>query len=418
MYPVNISLGELTQNLLGWSSKFTHFALYLGNNYPDPYHQYDLLFAAGAKRIIKPQQNKLDTLYEGWMAEKSWLFGYIGYDVKNEVERLTSTNQDTVVAPDLYFFEPEIVGYIKDGVLHLETQGNLDAVYREIMAATFAEEGLPKINFSTRLSREAYLEKVHGLQAHIQLGDIYEVNFCQEFYAESVSVTPEQVFAKLNAKAHPPFAAFLNLPEVAVMCASPERYLQKFGVQLTSQPIKGTARRSAVAAEDEKIKTTLATSIKEKAENVMIVDLVRNDLSRVAAKASVQVPELFGVHTFPTVHQLVSTVTATLHENKTWLDALKTSYPMGSMTGAPKVRAMQLIEEFEVHKRGIYSGALGYITPAGDFDFNVVIRSLLCNKTTGYLSLSVGGAITILADTEAEYDECLLKAEALLGLFS
>lgn len=417
MHRLQIPIAEFTQKLLGWGKQHSHFALYPGNAYPDPYHQYDLLFAAGAKKIISPTENSFDNLYKAWQGKKPWLFGYLGYDLKNEVEQLSSTHSDGIGAPASCFFEPEIVGYVRNGALFLETELDHSAILEQIFSSRFEEEALPKIAFTPRLSRDAYLEKVRGLQAHIQRGDIYEVNFCQELYAEVVSIQPEQVFAKLNAKAHPPFAAFLNLPEIAVMCASPERYLQKQGSTLVSQPIKGTARRSTNPQEDQDIKTALHASTKERAENVMIVDLVRNDLSRVAAKASVQVPELFGVHTFPTVHQLISTVTATLEKDKTWADALKTSFPMGSMTGAPKVRAMQLIEEFEVHKRGIYSGAIGYITPKGDFDFNVVIRSLLYNKQSQYLSLSVGGAITILAEAEAEYEECLVKAEAIYLLF-
>ena len=420
VFSISNNQTELVSKLLNWSKKFSHFALYPGNDYPDPYHQVDLIFAAGAKRIVVPEKDALDNLYETWKENPDWLFGYIGYDVKNELENVFSNNEDHVRAPQLYFFVPEIVGVLRGTDLEIQSlTNNPEEIFAEIEATSAqAAQTLPELSFNARLSRETYLEKVRGLQKHIQFGDIYEVNFCQEFYADDVSLAPAQVFEKLNKKVHPPFAAFLNLPEHAVMCASPERYMQKSGNKLISQPIKGTARRSADPDEEARIKTALHSSVKERAENVMIVDLVRNDLSRVAADGSVKVPELFGVHTFPTVHQLISTVQAKLAQDKTWLDVLKTSYPMGSMTGAPKVSAMHLIEEFEVHKRGIYSGALGYITPEGDFDFNVVIRSLLYNKSSQYLSLSVGGAITILADAEEEYDECLLKAEAILGLFS
>ena len=417
MLRLNIPIADFLNNLLAWGAQFDHFAVYPGNEYPDPYHQYDLLFAAGAKRIIQPDANFFDSLYQHWEKKPSWLFGYVSYDVKNELEKLQSRHPDNVEAPPLYFFEPEIVGYLRDGVLHLETDGDDHELYRQIISTKADFAALPKLDFTASLASENYLQRVKGLQEHIQRGDIYEVNFCQEFFVEGANIDPIATFAALNRKAHPPFAAFLNLPHHAVMSASPERYLQKQGNKLISQPIKGTARRSSNEKEDEQIRKHLHESVKERAENVMIVDLVRNDLSRVAAKASVHVPELFGVHTFPTVHQLISTVTATLANEKTWADALKSSFPMGSMTGAPKVRAMQLIEDYEVHKRGIYSGAIGYITPKGDFDFNVVIRSLIYNKQSQYLSLSVGGAITILADAEAEYDECLLKAEALLGLF-
>jgi para-aminobenzoate synthetase component 1 len=417
MHRLNIPLSLFIDKLLAWGKQFSHFALFPGNEYPDAYHQYDLLFAAGAKQIIQPEKEKLDSLYGSWEEKPSWLFGYIGYDIKNELEKLSSKNRDELAAPDLQFFEPEIVGWIRNGDLHIEANSNSRSIWAEIQATAAISGDLPQLNFRTWFSREGYLQRVRQLQAHIQRGDIYEINFCQEFYAAHAEVDPALAFSKLNEKARPPFAAFLNLPQTAVICASPERYLQKIGDNLVSQPIKGTAKRSHNQIEDQAIQKALHASEKERAENVMIVDLVRNDLSRVAAPRTVDVPELFGVHTFPTVHQLISTVTAKLDSRFTWVDALKASFPMGSMTGAPKFRAMELIEAFEAHKRGIYSGAVGYITPQGDFDFNVVIRTLLYNKPNKYLSASVGGAITIQADPKAEYAECMLKAEALLNLF-
>jgi para-aminobenzoate synthetase component 1 len=337
--------------------------------------------------------------------------------VKNEIEKLHSCNEDDVQAPEIYFFEPEVIGFVKDGQLHLEAS-NPDIIFEEIIRGPLLKnEKLPKLHFQSRFSRDTYVAHAESLKNHIQLGDIYEVNFCQEFFTTNAEIDPFLVFYRLNEKAHPPFAAFLNFPSHAVMCASPERYLQKDGQVLISQPIKGTAKRSRDKKEDLILAQNLSASTKERAENVMIVDLVRNDLSRVARVGSVQVPELFGVHTFPTVHQLISTVQAELHTDKTWVDAIRASFPMGSMTGAPKVSAMQLIEKFEEHKRGIYSGALGYITPQGNFDFNVVIRSLVYNKNSGYVSLSVGSALTILADASQEYEECMLKAEAIINLF-
>lgn len=411
------NLSDFIEKMLVWSRTFSHFTLLTGNQYPDAYRKYDLLFAAGAKRIISANQHTFDRLAQAH--QNSWLFGYICYDAKNDVERLYSKNPDSINAPALFFVEPEIVGSVTNGVFQIyNSTFREDELLKEILTITLKEnKPLPKIDFTARMSKARYLRKVLALQEHIQRGDIYEVNFCQEFYAENADLQPDSVFDALNKKAKPPFAAFLNSPEISVMSASPERYLQKKDNQLVSQPIKGTARRSQNKTEDENLKTLLHTSVKERAENVMIVDLVRNDLSRIAATGSVSVPELFGVYTFLTVHQLISTVTAALDKNRTWIDALKNSFPMGSMTGAPKIRAMQLIEQFETHKRGIYSGALGYIDPNGDFDFSVVIRSLVYNKKTQYLSLSVGGAITILADAEKEYNECLLKADAILQLF-
>lgn len=411
------NLSDFIEKILVWSRKFSHFTLLTGNQYPDIYGKYDLLFAAGAKRIISADQNIFDLLAQ--THQNSWLFGYICYDAKNDVERLYSKNTDRVNAPTLFFFEPEIVGFVTNGVFKIyNSTFPEDELLKEILTTTLTEsKTLPKIDFTARMTKSKYLKKVLALQEHIQLGDVYEVNFCQEFYAENVALQPDSVFDALNQKAKPPFAAYLNSPGISIMSASPERYLQKKKNQLVSQPIKGTARRSQNKTEDENLKALLHASVKERAENVMIVDLVRNDLSRISATGSVSVPELFGVYTFLTVHQLISTITAELDKNHAWIDVLKNSFPMGSMTGAPKVRAMQLIEQFETHKRGIYSGALGYIDPNGDFDFNVVIRSLVYNKKTQYLSLGVGGAITILADAEKEYNECLLKADAILKLF-
>lgn len=412
-----MNLSDFIEKILVWSRKFSHFTLLTGNQHPDIYGKYDLLFAAGARRIISADENTFDLLAQAH--QNAWLFGYIGYDAKNDVERLYSKNPDSVNAPTLFFFEPEIVAFVTNGRFKIyNSTFSEDKLLKEILTTTINENKiLPKIDFAARMSQSKYLEKVMALQKHIQLGDVYEVNFCQEFYAENVILQPDNVFYALNQKTRPPFAAYLNCPEISVMSASPERYLQKKGNQLISQPIKGTARRSPNKTEDEHLKAVLHASVKERAENVMIVDLVRNDLSRISVTGSVSVPELFGVYTFLTVHQLISTVTGELDNRHMWIDVLKSSFPMGSMTGAPKIRAMELIEQFETHKRGIYSGALGYIDPKGDFDFNVVIRSLIYNKRTQYLSLGVGGAITILADAEKEYNECLLKADAIFKLF-
>ena len=210
-----------------------------------------------------------------------------------------------------------------------------------------------------------------------------------------------------------PFASFYKQNQNVLMGASPERYLCKRGDKLYSQPIKGTYRRGKNPEEDKQLKTALRDDLKEQTENVMIVDLVRNDLSRTAAKSSVKVEELFGMYTFPQVHQLISTVSSTLKSDVHFTEAIRCSYPMGSMTGAPKISAMKLIDQYEKTKRELYSGSVGYIDPYGNFDFNVVIRSLLYDTQKQYLSLTVGGAITNQSDAEKEYEECLLKAKAI-----
>ena len=217
----------------------------------------------------------------------------------------------------------------------------------------------------------------------------------------------------IHAATKAPFSAFFDWNDHSIMCGSPERYLKKLGNQLISQPIKGTMRRGADAEEDEALKAQLSADPKERSENIMITDLVRNYLSKVATKGSVQVDELCGIYTFETVHQMITTISAELKDGVSIAELIQATFPMGSMTGAPKVRAMQIIEELEVSKRGVYSGAMGYIDPEGNMDFNVVIRSLLYNKKKRYLSALVGGAITAASDPEREYDECLLKAQAL-----
>ncbi|HMG82080.1 MAG TPA: anthranilate synthase component I family protein, partial [Ferruginibacter sp.] len=242
----------------------------------------------------------------------------------------------------------------------------------------------------------------------------YELNFCQEFYAEPASIDPIAVYQQLTKLSPNPFAALYKLNDRYCLCASPERYLKKMGETVISQPIKGTAKRDlANKLLDEERKTSLLNSNKERSENVMVVDLVRNDLSKICQEGSVKVDELFGIYSFPQVHQMISTVSGRLQNDIHWVDAIKATFPMGSMTGAPKKRVMELIEKYEQTKRGLFSGSIGYINPEGDFDFNVVIRSILYNSNTQYLSFQTGGAITFYSNAAEEYEESLLKAEAI-----
>ena len=264
-----------------------------------------------------------------------------------------------------------------------------------------------------RISKEKYIEKVNSLLAHIHRGDIYEANFCMEFYAENTSINPLEKFEKLNAISQTPFAVYFKNNQHHLLSATPERYLRKEGDELISQPIKGTAKRFLDTIEDDISKNNLASDPKERAENIMITDLVRNDLSRTAEKGSVKVTELCGIYSFKQVHQMISTITSKLDVKYSNIDVLRFTFPMGSMTGAPKISAMKIIEELEETKRGLYSGAIGYFTPEGNFDFNVVIRSILYNQEKKYVSFSVGSAVTSLSNPEKEYEECLLKAKAM-----
>ncbi len=343
------------------------------------------------------------------------MFGYLSYDLKNQLEALGSNHPDGIGFAPMYFFVPQHVllfdSHDQLMVLSEDANGILSAIKKVRVEPTPAPA---KLSITQKVDKETYINTVKQIQEHIVAGDVYELNYCVEFFAENVQLNPLAVYKRLTEISPTPFAAFFKLNQQYVMCASPERFLKKSSDKLYSQPIKGTARRSMEVEEDEKIKATLLGSEKERAENLMIVDLVRNDLAKSSETGSVAVDELFGIYSFKQVHQMISTVSSTISLAVHPIDAIANAFPMGSMTGAPKVRVMQLIEEFENTKRGLYSGAIGYLAPNGDFDFNVVIRSIQYNQKTGYLNFMVGSAITYDAIPEEEYEECLLKAKAML----
>ena len=409
--------------LLEWSRQFEEVVWLDSNNYHQKYSTYDAILAVEAFTAIKTSANgAFERLQEYQESTGDWIFGYLSYDLKNCVETLSSGNYDGLDFPDLYFFQPKKLFLLKDDEviiqylrmvddeidMDLQEIENIRAQKRQKTAALKSP-----INLKPRISKEEYLVKVIHLLGHIQRGDIYEANFCQEFFAEGAEIEPLQVYRELNSISNPPFAAFVKLNQFYIMSASPERYLQKKGTEIISQPIKGTAPRSKNVEEDKRLAEELEKDPKERSENVMIVDLVRNDLSKVAKKGSVRVEELCKVYSFEQVHQMISTVKAELAIGIPALEVIKSSFPMGSMTGAPKVMAMKLIEEQEESKRGAYSGAIGYFTPEADFDFSVVIRSILYNREKKYISFTVGGAITAKSFPEREYEECLIKARAL-----
>lgn len=406
--------------LLYWSQKFDHTIGLDSNNYPQKAKEFDFLLAVEAVSNINTKAlNSLNQLKEYQIITKDWLFGYLTYDIKNDIENLKSESFDGLQFPDLYFFQPKKIFILKGSKLEIhylrqferEIETDFETI-NEINVISFIQNSEP-IKIKLRIHKDEYFKKVNSLLEHIHRGDIYEINFCQEFYAEDTILNPIETYLKLNEISKPPFAAFLKLEDKYLLSASPERYLQKKGKSVISQPIKGTAKRADNELEDEKLRDELSKDTKEQSENIMIVDLVRNDLSRIAIKGSVKVDELCKVYTFEQVHQLISTVSCEV-ENKTHpVDIIKATFPMGSMTGAPKISAMRLIEEHEETKRGVYSGAVGYFKPNGDFDFNVVIRSILYNQTNKYVSYSVGGAITSKSDPVKEYEECLVKAKAM-----
>lgn len=349
----------------------------------------------------------------------AYLFGYLSYDLKNDIEKLNSSNFDGLDFPDLHFWKPKyVIRLQKENYIFLQGEKNpeiFDFLNYFLEEETDANFHKFDIHFQPRTPKEKYIQNVNKLKESIQRGDIYEVNYCQEYYAENVEIKyPLDTYFKLNNISKAPFSVYLEMEDHFVFCGSPERYIQKKNNKLISQPIKGTAARSEDIKIDENNKLALENSPKERSENVMIVDLVRNDFSKIAKKGTVAVEELCKIYSFSTVHQMISTIACEPKETSNFTDIIRATFPMGSMTGAPKVSAMELIEKQEDFKRGLYSGSIGYIAPNGDFDFNVVIRSLIYNRKTNYLSCAVGGAITIKSDPEAEFEECQIKVKKIM----
>ncbi len=385
------------------------------------YYTHDFIAGFGAKATLKIEKegNAFEQLKHFYENHKTWLLGYLGYDLKNEVEKLHSHRPDSLKFPALYFFVPQVLVRLKGNAIFIDAP-QPTAIFDAIQAVSLSTQKEKQVfSFTPKISKAEYLKKIDQIRNHIKEGDVYEMNMCMEYFAQNVAIHPLQVYTQLQKISPAPFAAYAKFDdELFALCASPERFMKKEGDTLISQPIKGTAKRGINAADDKAMKHNLRHSPKEMAENVMIVDLVRNDLAKSCIAGTIKVEELFGIYTFAQVHQMVSTVTGILHRNIHWTNAIADAFPMGSMTGAPKIKVMELIEKYEESKRGLFSGAMGYVTPEADFDFNVVIRSLLYNAKNRYLSYHVGGAITYDSVPEEEYNECILKASAIeqLGL--
>ena len=402
------------QKALQWAAGFDACSYLDSNSFNDPYSKFDTLITAGIGDSITARSGLAFSELEKFRAKyPDWLTGFISYDLKNEVEQLSTANADYLHFPELFFFAPQNIILINNGLVEIiaeDAQAVLDAINAQVLT-----NYQPKnINLQARFSKADYIDSVNQIKDHISRGDIYVTNFCQEFFADDAAIDAVTTFLQLNLVSPTPFGTFYKWMDNYILCASPERFLAKRGTKLISQPIKGTAKRGKTAQEDKAIKVQLRHHAKELQENVMIVDLVRNDLTHSAKPGTVKTEELFGIYTFNQVHQMISTVVCELKEGISDVEAIRNTFPMGSMTGAPKISAMQLMEKYERSKRGIYSGAIGYFSPNNDFDFNVVIRTLLYNAANKYLSFHAGSAITYHADAEKEYDECLLKAKAIL----
>lgn len=413
---------QIKQQLVIWAQQFREVVFLDSNSYPQQYSSADCILAVDAFTAIQTDYvNAFEDLKQYQESTKDWLFGYLSYDLKNDIESVTSSNLDGLGFPDLFFFQPKKIFILKGQELQIQylflCDDEIEYDFESIQETEELQfDSLQTVNIEERISKKDYVTKVNDILSHIHRGDIYEVNFCMEFFAEKAEINPLGKFLKLNEISKPPFAVFFKNNKHFILSASPERYLRKEGDLIISQPIKGTAKRFLDVEQDEASKNTLLADPKERSENIMITDLVRNDISRTAQKGSVQVTELCKIYSFLQVHQMISTITARLAEPYTAVDVLKSTFPMGSMTGAPKISAMNIVDRLEETKRGVYSGAVGYFTPNGDFDFNVVIRSILYDEEKKYLSFSVGSAITANSIPEKEYEECLLKAKAMYAV--
>lgn len=378
-------------------------------------HQIEFAAAFGLSDYLSINHQSFDAL-ENFVAkhQDKYVFTQLSYDLKNQLEKLQSNHPNHIGFDQLIAFVPELLVVI-------DAQGNCvfgNDIAQQLLQQQLSLTDLPHnpINVLAKVNKQQYLSDVEHIRQHILEGDVYELNYCTEFYHTNANINPYQVYDKLMGKSPVPFGAFFKWDKKYLLCASPERFITKLGDRVYTQPIKGTTPRSENKVEDELQKQHLLNSEKERAENLMIVDLVRNDLARTAQTGTVMVDELFGIYSFKQVHQMISTVSAKPKQEVSGVEVIKQAFPMGSMTGAPKIMAMKLIEQYEQTQRGLYAGAVGYFAPNGNFDLNVVIRSLQFNAHTNYLSFEVGSAITYDSKGEQEYEECLLKASAMVNV--
>lgn len=414
IFPVN-NFKVIKDKVLNWSQQFDTFSFLDNHQYQLHPHTQECLVGAGVKRFIQPAADSLPQLQEFLNEKKSWYFGHLAYDLATELYPDLHPQADAPVQfAKLFFYEPEIVIRLSGDRLEI-IAADADSVYEAIMNTGLPvdSEELP-VTLQSRLSQSQYIDTIEQLRQHILRGDCYEINLCQEFFATGIPINPLQVYQRLSEASPNPFSALYKQGQQWLLCASPERFLQKSGTTLLSQPIKGTAKRIPDNREgDIASRQSLAQSSKDRSENVMIVDLVRNDLARVCEEATVKVDELFGIYSFPQVHQMISTISGKVAPDIDFTTIMKALFPMGSMTGAPKKRVTELIAAYEPFKRGLFSGAVGYIDPAGDFDFNVVIRSILYNELSQYVSVLAGSGITFYSDPQSEWEECKMKVDAM-----
>jgi para-aminobenzoate synthetase component 1 len=406
---------DFIEKSLHWANGSSHCSYFNPNDVPYPFDPFEHFIAIGChQEVCFDGIADFEKLKQECESNKEWLIGYLSYDLKNQLEQLESTHPDRNGFHPIYFYIPEHLIHFHHSHVVISSHGDPEEVYQLITQSISAQiTDMVDISITANVSKEQYLKTVKTILQHIVDGDVYELNYCMEFYAERVTCSPLSLYKQLMQFSPTPFSVFQKIGDQYLIGASPERFMKKINNKLISQPIKGTIRRGENSEEDVILQYQLKHSEKERAENMMIVDLVRNDLAKSCTPGSVKVEEMFGIYPFKHLHQMISSISGELNPAVHLIDAIKNAFPMGSMTGAPKVMAMKLIEQYETSKRGLFSGAVGYITPEGAYDFNVVIRSVFYNAKTKVLSFQVGSAITYDSDPEQEYKECLLKAKAI-----
>jgi para-aminobenzoate synthetase component 1 len=431
IYSFNISdIDLLRLNLVNWAKQFDYFVLLDSNSdriekeIQSKYSEFDILVGAGHLSIANIELNAFKNIYDFTNSNSDWCFGHLSYDLKNVIHNTTSVNVDYIGFQEYFVFQPKWVIAVNNKKCTIQYPVNIsEKEVSEVENIILQNQEFDNQNYNINevfkcIDKSTYIRSVEQLKKHIHRGDIYEINYCINFILQQARIDPYKTFIKLGNYSPAPFSVFYKNKDRYLISSSPERFLKKTGNKIVTQPIKGTIRRGKTVEEDHLMKLNLIDNAKERAENTMITDLVRNDLSVTALPGSVIVEELCGLYSFKHVHQLISTVSSNLDRNQTWMDAIKFAFPMGSMTGAPKLNALKLAEKYENFRRGLYSGSVGYISPEMDFDFNVVIRSILYNADTGNLTIPAGSAITAESDPEKEYEECLLKVRALMDVIS
>jgi para-aminobenzoate synthetase component 1 len=413
--------------ILHWSNQFEVCTFLDNHAYESPYGVIDCIAAVNPVSFITldgVNALAVDAFIQKHSGE--WIFAHFNYEYHGITKPNTKVNLTGF--PLAYLYTPAVVVELAGNHVTIQSDSeNPQILFDEINSfkvpslseQSTEQSAAPTTSIIPFISKVAYVEAIDKILALIRRGDFYEINYCQAFEVPHLSAHPVSLYVNLTEVSPTPFACFYKNSNDYLLCASPERYLQKKGNQLISQPIKGTIKRNLENDADDKLQVeALQNSSKDKSENVMVVDLVRNDLSRICEQGTVKVSELFGIYSFPQVHQMISTITGTLSSNTLFSAILEATFPMGSMTGAPKKSVMETIDALEPTRRGLYSGTVGYFNPAGDFDFNVVIRSIFYNSDTKKASYGVGGGITIYSDPEKEYEECLLKAAAIKKVLS